>query len=858
MTLSTGQVLNERYRIVKLLGQGGFGAVYRAWDTRLNVACALKENFANAVDAQRQFEREATLLANLRHPNLPRVTDTFILANLGQYLVMDYIEGEDLQEKLDRQAALSVDDIVSWCEEVCQALDYLHNQKSPIIHRDIKPANIKITPEGHAILVDFGIAKVFDPGSNTTAGARAVTPPYSPYEQYGRGGTDARSDIYALGVTMYILLTRQEPPESIHRLAGDPTPKPSQINPAIPRHIEAVIEKAMELKPEDRFQTAAEVRSAIKNRNVIQTTTPAKHRASASAAHSTPALPEFIIQPVGGDYPDLASAMRSAPAGSRLLVKPGRYSTPLVINKTMEVIGDGALGTVILECRDLPCLTITAPQGVIRGLVLIQLMGSEPCHTVEISAGGIVMEGCDITNMAQGACVAIHGKGTNPQLQSCRIHDSAQSGVFFYDGCRGSLEDCELDNHAMSSVAVSNSEPSLKRCHIHDGHQGGLYFYESAGGLVEDCEIDRHGFPEVTIKQGSNPTLRGCHIHNARQNGVHVLENGHGLLEDCEIAASRYPNVAIKKGGNPTLHNCHIHSSQATNILVVEGGEGKMEGCKIDNGNTGGISVDGEASLALIDCEISHNKGAGVFIVSHGHVLLTRCQLTTNTENGAFLENHGVLTMMDSDVSGNAMCGIMISNCSNLILRGGFIHHNPHGGLYFTGQSEGEIRGSEIAFSPYPLITIEEDSDPLFTGCKIHDSEQNGVHALKNGKGRFVDCDIFSCIYPNIAIKEGADVSFIRCRIHHSQEHGVLALQHSHALLEDCLIENNDGDGVQVSQSASLNTRGCQIMNNHGAGVSASGKGRGLFENNRISANAHGAWAVEPGCTIRQTGTILH
>jgi serine/threonine-protein kinase len=218
MPLEPGQVLNNRYRIAKLLGQGGFGAVYRAWDLNLERACALKENLEISEEAQRQFKREALILSGLSHPNLPRVIDHFIIPGQGQYLVMDYVEGEDLQEMLESTGRpLPEAQALSWISQVCDALVYLHSQNPPVIHRDIKPANIKITPQGQAMLVDFGIAKMYDAHLQTTLGARAVTAGYSPPEQYGSGMTDPRSDIYALGATLYHLLTGQQPPESIQR-----------------------------------------------------------------------------------------------------------------------------------------------------------------------------------------------------------------------------------------------------------------------------------------------------------------------------------------------------------------------------------------------------------------------------------------------------------------------------------------------------------------------------------------------------------------------------------------------------------------------------------------------------------------
>lgn len=265
MTLSIGQILhNERYRVDALLGQGGMGAVYKAWDLTLNFPVAIKENLDYSDEAKKQFIHEAQIVARLSHPSLPRVIDYFFVVEQGQYLVMDYVEGEDLDSMLNRLGALPEPQVLSWITQICDALAYLHSQPSPIIHRDIKPANIKVRPDGRAVLVDFGIAKVYDPHLVTTIGAKAVTPGYSPPEQYGGSPTDTRSDIYALGATLYHLLTGQKPPESVQRAVGGATiVLPRNINQQISPLVEQVVLKAIEVATERRFQSVNELRSAL-------------------------------------------------------------------------------------------------------------------------------------------------------------------------------------------------------------------------------------------------------------------------------------------------------------------------------------------------------------------------------------------------------------------------------------------------------------------------------------------------------------------------------------------------------------------------------------------------------------------
>lgn len=261
---TTGLILNDRYRIVKLLGQGGFGAVYRAWDLNLQIPCALKENFNATPESVRQFLREAMILANLRHVNLPAVIDHFSTPSQVQCLVMEFVEGHDMQQMIEQAGGpLPLNQVLPVIGQICDALIYLHSQSPPVIHRDIKPANIKITSQGQVKLVDFGIAKVYDPSSRTTLGARAVTPGFSPPEQYGRGTTDARTDIYALGATLYLALTSQPAVESIARQMGSQMPAPHTLNQIIPPYIENAILKAMAIAPAQRFQTVAELMGAL-------------------------------------------------------------------------------------------------------------------------------------------------------------------------------------------------------------------------------------------------------------------------------------------------------------------------------------------------------------------------------------------------------------------------------------------------------------------------------------------------------------------------------------------------------------------------------------------------------------------
>ncbi len=265
MALEIGYLLNNRYQIEEILGQGGMGAVYKAKDSSLGVYVALKENLvSDDEDYSRQFKREASILANMRHPNLPRVTDHFTIEGQGQYLAMDFVEGEDLRERLTRMGKLPEKEVVLLGIAICDAIHYLHTQDPPVLHRDIKPGNIKVTPSGHVYLVDFGLAKVGEVSQQTTTGARGLTPGYSPPEQYGSARTDQRTDIYALGATLYAMLTGTPPEDGLSIAINQTTlTRVTERNPNTSNQLAMVIEKALETKPENRYQTAQELKKAL-------------------------------------------------------------------------------------------------------------------------------------------------------------------------------------------------------------------------------------------------------------------------------------------------------------------------------------------------------------------------------------------------------------------------------------------------------------------------------------------------------------------------------------------------------------------------------------------------------------------
>jgi eukaryotic-like serine/threonine-protein kinase len=319
--LPLGAIVHDRYRVVNIVGRGGVGTVYQVNDILFgkNNSYALKELIDQSEGARKQFANEAQWLQAIDHRSIPKVREYFDW-NDRLYLVMDFVDGENLEQKLLRASgqALPEDQVINWLLPICDALDYLHAQRPPILHRDVKPANIIVTPSGHPVLVDLGIAKEHLPGAGQTATfvRKAGTEGYAPPEQYTTAGmTGPWSDVYGLGATMYELLTGRVPPTAVERVALDTVMvRPRELNPAISPHVEDTILRAIAIRPADRFQTVGDVARALMGQRTYKS--------------SQGSLPTMTERPVSGYNGARSPTGPSSPSGVNFApgMEPGFYN----------------------------------------------------------------------------------------------------------------------------------------------------------------------------------------------------------------------------------------------------------------------------------------------------------------------------------------------------------------------------------------------------------------------------------------------------------------------------------------------------------------------------------------------------
>ena len=357
MFLHEGMTLADRYVILRALGSGGMGAAHLVEDQRLNRRCVIKEMHSLDAARQSQFEREAQLLASLRHPNLPEVYSYFIYQE-HPFIVMEYVEGQTLDQlQAQRSKPFDIPDVLHWAQGLLAALRYMHEHRPPVIHRDIKPQNVCITPKNEAVLLDFGIARPLDETRTRTA-AQALTPGYAPIEQY-RGDqvqhiptvrqyleelraqeihTGAYTDIYGLGATLYFALTRLPLPDAGMRVLRDELRPPQEIYPQVPDLLADAVMCALRIHPRDRFQSAAGMLHALQPETMlVSVAPPSPHEVQLPIEPSTRSRTRLCSRPFG----ELARTLTTALDRRRLALGFGVGLTLLTVIAALILLGGG-------------------------------------------------------------------------------------------------------------------------------------------------------------------------------------------------------------------------------------------------------------------------------------------------------------------------------------------------------------------------------------------------------------------------------------------------------------------------------------------------------------------------------------
>jgi len=738
LSLSPGTVLFNRYRIASKLGEGGYGVVYRAWDLRLNIAVALKENQDSSPEIRDQFTREAQILAALNHPHLPRVTDYFEDGAI-LYLVMDFIDGQDLGDTLRQNGCQDEARVLGWMDQIMDALIYLHRQNPPIIHRDLKPSNIRITSDGKAYLLDFGIAKLFSPGSKTVRGARGYTPPFAPFEQYGRASTDQRTDVYALGTTMYVLLTGTEPPESVDRLNASPLTPPRQLVPAISATTENAILKAMAVMPEDRFQSMMDFRAALFNKPIVL---PPEGKKISTPLPPKPVIVsttgEILVSKDGsGQCRTIGEAIAAAPSRGKILIKSGVYNESLRLSKPVSIMAEQSGQPVTLIAKGGTGIVVDTQDVTISGLQIQHHAsdgGKQFC--VDVVSGNVVFEDCDFKSETLSA-VVVHGSAASPTFRRCRMHHSGECGVMFYDHAGGLLDHCEVYANHLSGMEIrQHSDPTIRNTRFYDGQQAGALIWSEGRGTLENCEFSGHSMSQIEVREKGNPTITRCKIHDGQSVVIYFQQFAGGTVSDCEIAASKLANIEIATKSQPTIHDCRIHDGSYPGIFVHDGGAGVIENCEVWGNSLAGMEVRSGATPVIRGCTFRNGQQCGVYF---------------NEDAGGLME--------DCEISKNAFSGIELKKCVSPMIRRTTTRDNAQCGVLVWSKARGLLEGCQIIGNLFAGIEIREGAFPMIKECYIQSNGYQGVWVYGDSGATIERCDLSRNTKGALKIEPGARVT---------------------------------------------------------------------------------------------------
>ncbi len=686
--LSPGALLQGRYRIVSVLGNGAFGRVYLADDTQdpATGQVAIKELLDmpfGSPDEKREavgwFKREVGTLLSLDHPGIPAIHAYWTArAAAGPfYLAMDYVPGKTLEQTLvDAGGRVPWRTVAAWGLALCDVLAYLHAQAPPFVFRDLKLPNVLVDVRAGApgvpVLIDFGIARRLAGPGGTAIGTWG----YVPLEQV-LGRAEPRSDLYALGATLHALLTGRRPDAVYAQLQRDGRdvegamralfPPADTLVPEIPASLSAVVARATAFAVADRFPDAAAMRDALHavigppwlpSRRSSQPIaspapivpapapivpalpTPAAH-AQATPAPVQPAQPPTEVLQVAqggqrhGFYTRIGDALRQARSHARIEVGPGTYDESLAIDHPVEIVpaARAGAGSVSVVSNGAPCLIVQTSEATVRGLSLrtVETNGvPEGAATVHVVRGRLTLEQCQLTLTGTSPCVLVDGPAAESLLRRCTIRDAGGPGVLF-DGTHGTLEDCDITGSAGAAVVLMNGAAGmLRRCAIRDGRDSALAVLRHSRVTVEGCPIEANDGTGIYADGESSVVASRCDIRRSGESGLYLNRDSQATIEDCTIVGSLFDGIIVANYAQVMARKSHIRGSHGAGVFLDINGRGALDDCTIaDNGHSG-VEVHEGASVRIRGGAIGNNGEWAIRLYHRAEDDVLDCDLRGN------------------------------------------------------------------------------------------------------------------------------------------------------------------------------------------------------------------------------------
>jgi hypothetical protein len=372
----------------------------------------------------------------------------------------------------------------------------------------------------------------------------------------------------------------------------------------------------------------------VEDESGLKSAEQASNKASAPAhASSAPAGAASVVVSArgGGDYESITQALRSVAPGGRIVVRPGTYEEGIVLDKRVEIVGDGSPGEVVVRSTGASCLKSSAERARVAGVTLRGASGGGAAFfAVDVLRGELVLEDCDITSDTL-SCVAVHGHDAAPTIRGCRIHDGADSGLYFFDGAGGTVEDCEVYRNANVGVAITgDARPAVRRSKVYGGGNAGVVAWQGGAGLLEECEVYGNRLANLGVSEGAKLTARACRIHEGENSGVFVHHGGEAVMEGCELYGHREAEAAVTTRGRLFLNGCGLRQGHDSGVFIRDGGQALLQRCVVSGNGGAGVSVGAQSVLSALASHINDNARYAVEVSAGGTARVEDSDLTGN------------------------------------------------------------------------------------------------------------------------------------------------------------------------------------------------------------------------------------
>jgi hypothetical protein len=326
--------------------------------------------------------------------------------------------------------------------------------------------------------------------------------------------------------------------------------------------------------------------------------------------------------------------LKDVAPGGQLIIRPGVYTEGIVIDREVEIIGDGPAEEIVIRGVNSSCIRMLTDRATVRGLTLRGSAGASGAgfFAVDIPQGNLVIEACDISSDTL-SCVAVHGPSTAPLIRRCRIHDGSDSGIYFFDGAAGTVEVCEVYGNANVGVAITaRANPTVRHSRIYDGRNAGVVVWQEGLGLIEACEVFGNRLAGIGISEGGNPTVRGCRLYEGNNSGIFAHHGGAGVVEQCDVYGHRQAEVAVTTGAQLIMRRCIVR-----------------------NGRDCGVYLQEEGHVSLEECQVYEMAESGVVVGAGAGAAVRACHITRNSQVAVKAFDGSTISVEDSDLSGNAL-----------------------------------------------------------------------------------------------------------------------------------------------------------------------------------------------------------